>query len=770
MADDYKVPKSLTDKIDDLNNKLDDIYTTTYSSDTSNKIQLDVITDDIYDHINHLLANNNVVQSAPNITQLYTRIQKQNGEYSGQGITNGFMEVFGNQELVNTLIANSDINRYIKTHDLQVDMVLKYNPKLLDALNIKKDNVLCADNFNKDFLNVTLGTTHTDVEDLFSSRVKELKKKYKLVELFEDMYDDSAKYGEAFIYKVPYKTAFERLQAERDGYANNNTFQSIKSAYESATLIENGKLTDREFSLTDDGKAILKELSSKDVPNDFTVNLEMNNSNILSDVISAYHTAEKIIEKNKGKSLYEAFSEQVSKINEADLQDRTIDTKKVKLDNTIPDELEYEKIPMADGLTVKNSTWNNTKIKDIPGVVLRKLQRENVLPIYIENICLGYYYLEFNYDESDELTKSRMLLANTFDAMRQERSRDNQDVVLKFIANKVSQTIDNKFINANQDLAEEIYVMLKYNRQFNMDMTVNNIKITYLPPEDVYHFFFKQDPITHRGIPDMENALIPALFKTLLGISTTLGQLTRSQDHRIFYVKQNVEQNIAKTMLNVVNQLKKGNMGIRQMESMNTMLNIIGKYNDFVIPKNSQGEAPVEFEVMQGQEIQTPTDLMNKFEEDSLNALDVPLEWVNSVNQVDYAIRFTMSNVKFMRLVMKRQAIIQPKFTDIFTDIYNFEYGEHEHTIQVVLPPPTFISVTNGMQLIQNARDFATAVAEIEYPQDQNPNPGEKAEFIKVYVRQMLPSYIDTDLIDKIKAQAKLNIATAPKEGEENNE
>ena len=33
------------------------------------------------------------------------------------------------------------------------------------------------------------------------------------------------------------------------------------------------------------------------------------------------------------------------------------------------------------------------------------------------------------------------------------------------------------------------------------------------------------------------------------------------------------------------------NMGMRQIESMNNILNIVGKYNDYIIPVGPSGEA-----------------------------------------------------------------------------------------------------------------------------------------------------------------------------------
>ena len=334
---------------------------------------------------------------------------------------------------------------------------------------------------------------------------------------------------------------------------------------------------------------------------------------------------------------------------------------------------------------------------------------------------------------------------------------------MRYLSAKMSHCIDAKFINNNQDLKEEIYVILKYNDKFNLNYN-NNIRVTFLPPEDVFHFYFELDEDTHHGISDLRDSLIPAMFYCLLKLVTTIGTVTRGQDKRIYYVKQNVETNVARTLMNVVNQIKKGNFGIRQMESMNNILNITGKYNDHVIPVGANGDSPIQFEVMQGQEIQTPTELLDSWKEEAINSTGVPIEFINTTMQVDYAMRFTMSNSKFLRNVYKRQFIVEKLLSRLFSRIYNYEYNDNECLIEVNLPAPTFLAATNTTQLIANAKEYAQQIADLEYKEDNE----EKQEFIKMLIRHMLPTYINISLIDKLKEQAGI-IVSANREVEENN-
>ena len=768
--------KSAENKTYDFTDRLDAIYQQIYSTDVSDKQQSEKIVDDISQSINSILSSNSDIQGLPDISQLYSRILKKNGEFTGNNkIVNGLMDIMSNDSLMNTLVADPEINRYIKQKDLQIDMILKYMPKLKEALNVKKDNVLSADNFNKTFLNpINRALTQEDDQNEFDRNARALIRKYRLAEKFEKIYDETAKYGEQFVYIVPYKRALERLQDGR----NSRKVDGWQSGMTESTIIKQGNFVETDGSLKS-----LKENAKDDYKG--SVILKINDSRVLSSVLENYNNALEVQKKNSGKSIYEIFVSEVeaSKLHEGEeaikkmsdtgdpLNTNGIRTNSIRpanriaMDKTLPDELEYDKLynHSNDGL-IDTKEINATKITDIPGCVFRVLKHENVIPIYIEHICLGYYYLEFKYgDPNDDVDRSRMLLNNTFDTLNKNDMRDDHDMVLKYIANKISMSIDNKFINNNQDLKEEIFAVLKYNRSFDMDFNTNEITVTYLPPQDLYHFYFDIDDILHRGISDLDDALIPALFWVLLELSTTMGIASRSQDHRLFYVRQNVETNIAKTMLNVINQIKKGNMGIRQVQSINSILGIIGKYNDFVIPVGPNGEAAVTFDTLQGQNIETPTDLLNKYEENAINATDVPLEIVNSTYQADYATRYVMQNSKFLRKILKRQSIVEEKFSEMFMRIYNFEYGTNERNIRIQLPTPIFLSSVNGLALINSVTEYAKALVELEYPEGTEFDEKEKAKFSNLIIRQLLSVYVDFDNMDRIRDQVRIEMEAEKK-------
>lgn len=742
MADNKKLSsRGINKKIDNLNTTVDNLYNTVYSTRVDNQNDLDRITDDIDSNLNDLLSSVND-QNISNISNLIIRLQKKNGS-SVDNLNKELESLVSDKNIIDT-VNLENVQKYIQAENYQYDLILKYVPKLLEALEIMKDNVLSSDNYTKDFINVMGNKTNDQATNIFNSRAKNLMEKYDIQELFEDMYMKTAKYGEYFLYQVPYKIALKRLMDRRNA---PNIMESAgnKNGTTQKVIFESAKFSTQPHKGIDLTDKFLDEIGKLDGK----VILKMDPYGIIPEAVNEVKVA---IEKKKqydNTSLTEAFTEAV--LSEA------------RDDNNLHrglGALTYDTtLAMSNDGTLGGVTYdtdNSQEIRDMVGCVVYEIPRENIIPLYIGNYCIGYYYFAIVNDYiNKQVTMGNQYNSLTSSSEVKATELDKQtDMLISYIASQLSTAIDTKFINNNIDLKDEIYAILRYNDEFNATLGVNTINVSFIPASDIHHFYFKLDERTHRGISDLQDSVVPAMLYTLLYLTDIINKVSRSQDKRIYYVKQNVETNVARTMLNVINQLKKGNMGMRQLENMNTIFNVIGKYNDFIIPRSASGESPIDFEVMQGQNTDTPTELMDRMEESAVNRTDVPYEFVQSVNQVDFATRFTMSNSKFLRKVFKRQMRCQKHFTEIFKKLYNFEYNENETAMEIRLPAPTYMTMTNSQTLIDNTKNFATAIADIELPDKDELKP----EFIKLLMHNYLGTYLDYDMINDLIELAKQNI------------
>lgn len=725
-----------------LNKRMSSLYRTTYSSNRSDRKELEDITNRVDSNIDAIISRNNDID-APNITKLYTRIALRN-TLNDRRTQKQIEDTFNDNDLTNTVLTTYLENKNIKDLKDEIDVVCKYMPKLDEALKAKRDAILSSDSFSKDFINANISSTYDDDKIIFSTRLEKIKRAYKLAEKFDNYTYETMKYGEVFVYHVPYKKALSKLLSNR----RNGVIVSRPGGIHESTI-----------DIPEKYLSSYKEQAS--------INIQFNFGGLLESAIDNITTLQ---ETNRILSEIGSVNENYDEMLEESTSVLKNNKNKngYKFNKTIDDNLEYptydgdKDITSNDGL-IKLNNGKNDKEYDIktPGCVIEKLKQENVVPMYIGDICLGYYYFEFDpttnlnmvyngqYDSSGYGTNQ--LGSNFIKTSEDIKAQKNKSELLRYIASQIASQIDDKFINTNPDLAKEIYAVLRYNDLYNTSSSVLNVKVTFISDEDITHIKFEEDPDTHRGLSDLLGCLLAAKMYSCIKVNDTIASLTRGSDRRVYYVKQNAETNIAQTLMNVINQIKRSNFNIRQIENMNSILNIIGKYNDFVIPLGPSGDPPVQMEVMQGQDIQPNTELLDKLEEECINSVDVPLDLINSRYSVEFATQITSSNIKFLRHCILRQEKLEYYFSRIITCIYNSEYDENV-VIKCTLPQPLFLNIQNLNNVMENVRNNVETMANYEYDDDQSEeNTTKKAMFIKHMMRQRLHTYVKLDEVENIK-------------------
>lgn len=746
-----------------IQNSLDNLYSKTYYSQASNKQDLESIKNKLDSSIDNIVSVNMDNTGRGTMSTLYSRIQQQ-----GSSIKPGNKE--GGQSL-ESLINDSQVieaglmgfindTTTVFDYDNKIDTILKYMPRLQEALDTRKDNVLSADHFSKDFINVTSSSITNDSET-YNEHIKFIKETYKFQDLTDEIYDQASKYGEAFVYVVPYKKAVARLLKQK-----NNTRAEL-DIKEHTIITESGNIEMDKLP-----KEITPEMFEQAGLNNIQLECYTGAINSVVENIMRFEKASHSL--NEMSLNYEGtdFSEETIEESANNIRDVV----KGRFQKTIKDDLSFEGFDDRgqEGLVDKaKKKSKDDKYINVPGTIVKILERKHVIPIYIENYCFGYYYIEVDgpynpvgdYDKMQDPTmslKGSNSILSTNNMLDQSTKQNN---IIRYIANQISNFIDAKFINANQDLRNEIYTILKFNYD-NNNSHMNKVRVTFIPPDDMEHVYFKMNEDTHRGISDLDKAMFPATLYCANYITHAIWNMTRAQDKRVYYVNQTVDTNISKTLLNTINQIKKGNFGIRQIENINHILNITGMFNDYIIPRGPSGNSPIDFEVMQGQSVEYQTEFMTMLEEMSINSTDVPMEMIQMRNSVDYSSQLTMSSSKFLRKVYNRQSKFQMNLTRIFNKIYNNEFDDNIQT-SVILPPPMFLNITNTNQMMTNVNEYSQSVAQLILdPDEEEPV---KNEVIREINKFNLGSYLNIPELEDIAHKAKQRIAAESNEksGEE---
>ena len=697
-----------------IQNLLNRSYMSNYFNSTINRDELNDLHTGLTNAINSIVQRNTDDSGLSSLTILYNNIRKDEKDIEG-----GLKKIFENDANIENLINVYSENKYIKDMDDEIDTICTYMPQLEEALDILKENVLSSEQFNKEFMYMNNVSAVDSVQ--FRSNIEKLKNEYNLEEKVDDIYYKTAKYGEVYYYVKPYKQAFSDIFNGRNQKIEGTKKLTIT---ENTLVYENSTSQNVELDLT---KEELESISELDI------NISMDRDMFIREAA---------VERKKLKTIMD--------YNSKDIKDMYDDLK--------PD----NKFETTDGLsdTSKNSkvTANSFNVR---GSIVKELAREKIVPLYIGDLCAGYYYIDCDDSKLESLSKSATDLTShirrttTMEELNQ--SSTTRDNAIRVLSKQLSDAIDVNFINSHQDFKEELYNILKYGVDHGDNLS--NVKVTYIPPEDVVHFYFRKDPKTHRGISDLKKSIIPAKLYTSLYISTVLGIITRGQDKRAYYVRSTIDTNIAAVMMNTINQIKKGNFGMRDINNLNNFLNVTGRFNDMIIPEGNDGP-PVRFEIMQGQDIPVKTELMEMLENMAISPTGVPLEAVQTrLQQVDFATQLTMNNSKMLKKAYKRQTKTENMFNPFLTKLYNNEFGGND-VIEMVLPAPKYQNNQQVDMTIENALNTKSKYVELAYGENREGiSPEEIDIFGNTMMRIEYAGILPWDKIDKAKARAHIQYA-----------
>lgn len=735
--------KNISSLFDNVEDSMKSLYSDTYLSTRDNLDSLGYVADKMEDNINAIIRRNNQYDIS-NTSKLYSRIMRKDNLSSIKNekqLATELESLFSNSSFTDAILGSYLTNKWIADYDKEIDTLLKMLPILSEALDVLKDAVLSADSSSKDFIYPKVAISDDAELKITIDRINKITSKYDLVTNIEDWYDSASRYGEAFVYRVPYNKAIEKLLAAKQQTSTNNNI--------SIPMVENGVINE---SAVNYNSAEFKELK---LPSNCSFKVEIDTGRMLTSCIEESMIVNRV-KTNSPSSLMESYMN--------DIKNGDIVHEKTKLDRVIPNDLEIPEGLNTDGYKSSNIRKSQDEV-DVRGCVVKTLDRKSLIRLYVDDICLGYYYLEFrnknDFDASYTMMDSERQLGysksiTTIEKTITDNLEDSRvDHLMKLIAKQMSDKLDATFVNSNQDLTKEIYAILKYNDIFNSNTSV---RISFLPPEDVKWLRFREDKDLHMGISDINDSMYSAKLLAMIYVTYVTGTLTRGQDKRVYYVKQTIETNIAQTLLNVINQIKKSNFNARSIENLNNILNITGRFNDYIIPVGPSGDSPIQFEIMPGQEFNINQDLVDMLEDMAVNPI-APLEVVQARMSPDFATQYTSSSLKLLRKTYRRQARMEMFISDLYSDIYAAEYGEYLQ-IDCELPPPVFLSMVNTNQLLDNAKIFAESIGEMEYADNTSDTADqEKAIFIRKVIRSRLSTYIRPDEIDKYKQAATFEIS-----------
>ena len=625
----------------------------------------------------------------------------------------------------NTMLKFADI------HEVSTQLV-----ELREAIRIFRDTLISPDlTDGKISKTIKFPYMKDNDSDRLNGIISRMEKKFDLDKKIKNFITpNTLEYGEYYAYVIPYKKVFSDFMMKKQknptkynrmssgGYIESATIhlnESVKSDTdflasmytEYNQLSEKPKKTDAEF--LEFSEDIEKIMSHIEVCNDPTVTIPM---------------------LRYGEKSVEEFYESVIAVTETP-ENKFLNAQ--KMDSGV-----------YDSNTDKARKAAEKQFDDISDCYIKLIPPTKMRPIKLVTKTLGYFYVEV----TDASTLDGVISSTMYTSRYDTNSK--QKTIVDGLVERIVKAFDKDFLNDNIEFKELIAEAITY-----YDLNSKSIRFQFIPEEYVVPFKINEDE-EGNGVSIIQDSLFYAKLYLLILLFKIISILLYSNDTKVNYIKTSgIDKNVANKIQEIIREKQNKQINLMDLMSYSTVIQKVGRGLEQYIPTGRSNERGIETEILQGQDIQLNTELMEMLKTSYILGTGVPSAIMNYLNEADFAKSIETANTRFQGRVISAQLDFNDSITLLYKKICKFSTNMTEDEIsqmEYVLTAPKFAN-NNTKQDALNAFDAIKNFFLNLYIGDQKLNdpvyePIVK-EFTRLLARENLPS-LNFDAVDKLYEKA----------------
>lgn len=680
-------------------------------------------------------------------------------------------------QIYNYLVEMYD-NKYMEMMDLKY--ICKFIPVLSKAVRTTLDHLTASDEI-ADTIKRKI-SFDTSVEDGLKTeiinKIEEIEKDNNLLRKIKNFtFRDALTIGSGFIYAIPYKDLFIEYETQKrkkeqkeekitkylskasESYAEGMLDiptsikyenEAISAATESITNIigsipQNvfGDVSAKErFTKSTVGEVedIVKSFSFTDGP---ILDVAMEEATAFFSVKDQYTAS-----KNRRNKSYT-----ITEKNEA-----TPTAQKSGFNSNIPDGTKDVKLTENEDIELINM-----------GSYIKFISARDLVPFDIFGEVIGYYYVTSKRKRKAigrvSTFNSEGLFTSALDMAKQKKEMAVNNIV-DSITDMIVNNFDHKFLVEHQEFKKTIADCI-----ISKGLVDNDYNIQFIPAKYIYAFKINESIEGHG-----ESMLSDSLFsgKMLLSflVSKLLLFVNNAGDKTLVTAhKGPIDLNGKNQLDRVVRQLEGGNISFGDFMAPNIMFNKFNRNANILIPTANNGSKLLEFERLEGKDLNMQTEMEEKLEKMAIIGTSVPDTIMEYVNDLQFSRQIVSSSIQYAGFVGSMQSDLEDPLTDLYQNLLEYSNlsAEAKHIIphlKIELPRPKVLTNTNNSENIRTAKEIADLIGELYYGVDTKPEDAKaKAEFILETCKDLVTFY-DWAEADKRKSSAntKNHTPTNPNE------
>lgn len=691
------------------------------------------------------------------IERLYNREYK--ASFLNLASTGSIDEIFGTENSdVLGFISDKYHNKKLKQNDIKE--IISQLTELQEAISVTRDAIVSADVVEGRISRSIKFKNGTDEEfERYSPIIEKIESNFNLNYRIKNfVINNTLEQGSYYAYIIPYKNLFADFDARkvRDPKYKKNSYTGESSLFDelvaesAGTVIDSTTKKERPITEFD---AFVKECS------------EIYFTEASNRVLDRYTESErpKKIEE-RDRSFREGMEELTRRIVICDdpvpLPFLFYGKESVSQATTTKDQHDFftekdndtlqqfrSKLDQFDYEKLKKQKEND--YKDVGDCYLKFIDAPHIVELKIMDKILGYYYIleEDIQPVSSVITSS--IFYDTFSNVSQKKN------LIDKIAERISMQFDKKFLHENINFKELIAEAITF-----YDLNQKRIKFQFIPVEYICPFRVREDE-EGNGRSILEPSLFYAKLYLMLLLFNILSIILYSNDTKVNYIKQSgIDKNIANKIEEIARKKQERTLNLMDLFSYTSLVKKLGSGSEMYIPVGRSGERGYETEILQGQQVQLQTELMEFLRKCYILGTGVPDAIINYLNEADFAKSIELANTKFHSRIVDLQLDFNNSLTRLYQMLLVYSGGVDEaiaSRLVYTLTPPKNGTNNVKSEMINSVNQLIEFLTGIFYSEnDTTEKADEIREFKKSIVKEYLP-VIDLDKMQEFYDKAAID-------------
>ena len=683
-------------------------------------------------------------------------------------------------ELMNDQSAQINIvlsERYKNLNSLYEDirLITEQLTELSEVIDTMRDTITNSDNIISDISrSLSFGSiTDKDMGDTDIKTVMSMEKSTKIKEkLKKIIIPETLKYGNFFVFTQPYNELFAKFKAMDDKFKAGGFGAGIRSAVK----VGESWNPDEHEDITSEMEAIFEEYSES-IISAHDEKMKINNAYTKEAFIADMNAymEENITVINDGDVPLMEDSN-ISGLAYADIRDSVVKAMRHKAKNGQswnPMKPQNSTNRYSDGvLGNPNGSLSKAEdaykhdFQDIRGVYMKLYDPRRVIPVYVMDFCIGYYILyETMQHTTTNVLNAVHTLSRTTMLFQNDRKKEFENKIVALISDRICSQIDKPFLQKNADFKELIANAISFDEFYKKNFRVQFVTSNYMT-----HFKVNEDYNTHMGVSVLRRSIFYAMLYLTLLLFKIIMICTRSSDTRMFMIHtMGEDKDISGRINKVVADFKQNQISYNDFGSVRGVLSKVGKGRDMAIPIGPNGERAFDVEVMQGQQYDLDTPLMELLRKGMISNTGCPSAMINFLDEVDYARQIAMMHSKYVSRMVSMQEETEEPITELYRKL--LLYGNYEinpdklDAFRFNWARPKTLSMNNITEMIGTTEQLTEFMSKIFIGDNTKEDPRLKDRYFRYMVTKIImPGVFDWGSIEQDLKQEFLNLKAELKE------